>query len=83
MHETEIAIQNKAMALKDEKLFLKVGNYKFGDGPDFVAQEVQYHHRCKRIYLHQKEENTSENQSYRRKGNLFILEFVESKVTAG
>ena len=82
-HEMEIAIQNKAIALKDEKLLLKVGNYKFGDGLDFVAQEVQYHHQFKKIYLHQKEENTSGNQSYRRKCNLFILEFVESKVRAG
>ena len=62
---------------------LKLGNYKFGDGPDFVAQEIQYHHQCKRIYLHQKEEITSENQSYRRKCILFILEFVESKVIPG
>ena len=51
------------MVLKDEKLLLKVGNYKFGDAPDFVDEEVQYHHQCKRIYLHQKEESTSKNQS--------------------
>ena len=82
-HETKIAIRNKAIALKDEKFLLKVGKYKFGDDPDFVAQEGQYHHQCKRIYLHQKEENTSENQYSRRKCNLFILEFVESKVIAG
>ena len=79
----EIAIRNKAIALKNEKLLLKAGNYKFGDGPDFVAQEVQYRYQCKRIYLHQKEENTSENQSYRRKCYLFISEFVESKVIPG
>ena len=71
------------MVLQDEKLLLKVRNYKFGDAPDFVDEEVQYHHQCKRIYLHQKEENTSKNQSYRIKYNLFILEFVESKVIAG
>ena len=81
-HETEIAIRNKAIALKDEKLLPKVGYYKFGDGPDFVAQEVLYHHQCKRIYLHQKEESTNKNRSYRRKCNLFILEFVKSKVIA-
>ena len=50
-NETEIAIRNKAMTLKDEKLLLKVENYKFADGPDFVAQEVQYHHHCKKMYL--------------------------------
>ena len=72
-HEMEIAIHNKAMTLKDEKLLLKVGNYK-DSGPDSVGQEVQYHHQCKRIFLHQKEENTSENQSYKIKCNLFLLE---------
>ena len=50
-NQTEIAIRNKAMTLKDEKLLLKVENCKYGDGPDFVAQEVQYHHHCKRMYL--------------------------------
>ena len=33
----EIAILNKHMTLKDEKLLLKVGNYNLKDGPDFVA----------------------------------------------
>ena len=58
-------------------------NYKFGDSTDFLAQEVQYHHQYKRIYLLKKEENTSENQSFRRKCNLFVFEFAELKVIAG
>ena len=28
-----------------------MGNCEFGDGPDFIALEVHYHHECKREYL--------------------------------
>ena len=54
-HETEIAIRNKAKMLNDESIILKIGNYNFGEGPDFVAKEVHYHHECKRNYLHKKD----------------------------
>ena len=36
-HETKIAIRNKANMLNDESMIQKIGNYNFGDGPDFVA----------------------------------------------
>ena len=39
------------MSINDEDLLLKLGNYKFGAGPDFAAMEVMYHHQCKREYL--------------------------------
>ena len=42
----EKAIRNLAIDLKDGNLLLKIGNLKHGDGPDFVAMEVQYHHSC-------------------------------------
>ena len=45
-HETEIAIRNKAKMLNDESIILKIGNYNFGEGPDFVAKELHYHHEC-------------------------------------
>ena len=54
-NETEIAIRNKAKMLNDESIILKIGNYNFGEGPDFVAKEVHYHHECKRNYLHKKD----------------------------
>ena len=38
--EREIAIQNGTMGMKGEKLLFKVGNYKFGDGPHFLAEEL-------------------------------------------
>ena len=54
-HETELAIQQQAKMLNDESMILKIGNYNFfGEGPDFVAKEVYYHHKCKRNYLHKK-----------------------------
>ena len=33
--------------LKDESMILKIRNYNFGEGPNFVAKEVDYHHECK------------------------------------
>lgn len=38
--ETEFAIQNGTMGMKGEKLLFKVGNYKSGDGPHFLAEEL-------------------------------------------
>ena len=45
-HETEIAIRNKAKMLIDELIILKIGNYNFGEGPNFVAKGGNYHHEC-------------------------------------
>ena len=39
-HETEIAIRNKAKMLIDELMILKIGNYNFGEGPNFAAKGV-------------------------------------------
>ena len=29
----------------------KIGNYKYKEGPDFIALEVKYHHECKKEHL--------------------------------
>ena len=29
----------------------KIGNYKYKEGPDFIALEVNYHHECKKEHL--------------------------------
>ena len=52
------------MCFKDEKLLLKVGNYKFRDGSYFVAQEVQYHHRCKRESICFKRKKTLQKNNF-------------------
>ena len=48
---TEISIRDAATTLDYENIQLKVGNYEFGEGPDYIALEVHYHHECKREYL--------------------------------
>ena len=45
-HETEIAIRNKAKMLIDKLIILKIGNYNFGEGPNFMAKGGHYHHEC-------------------------------------
>ena len=47
-YETEITIRDSATILDDENIQQKVENYEFGEGPDFIALEVHYHHECKR-----------------------------------
>ena len=49
--ETENSISDAATILDDENIQLKVANYEFSEGPDFIALEVHYHHKCKRKYL--------------------------------
>ena len=81
-NETEIAIRNKAMTFKDEKLLLKVENYESGDSPDFVAQKIQYHHHCKRMHLIKRKKTLAKTNLTEKKCNLSILEFLEPKVMA-
>ena len=58
-YETEIAIRNRAKMLNDESMILKIGNYNFGEKPNFVAKEVYYNHECKRNYLHKKDKSSN------------------------
>ena len=76
-HETETAIRNKAKMLNDESL-LKLGNYNFGKGPDFVAKEVHYHYECKRNYLHKKDKSSNIKYSALER----LLSFVRNKIIA-
>ena len=75
-HETEIAIRNKPKMLNDESMILKIGNYNFGEGPDFVAKEVHYHHECKRNYLHKKDKSSNIKDSALEK----LVSYVSNKI---
>ena len=77
-HETEIAIRNKPKMLNDESMILKVGNYNFGEGPDFVAKEVHYHRECKRNYLHKKDKSRNIKDSALKK----LVSYVRNKIIA-
>ena len=77
--ETEINIKEAANTLNDNELKSKIGNYKFSEGPDFVALEVQYHHQCKRDYLNKardyKRKTKNENSGtsiQRRKSDIMV-----------
>ena len=48
-----MTIRETAAALNDSEMLVKIGNYKFGDGPDFVALEIKYHHSCRKSYINQ------------------------------
>ena len=50
-NETEVNIRDISTILNDENIQLKVRNYEFGEGPDFTALHVHYHHECKIEYL--------------------------------
>ena len=44
-------------------MILKIGNYNFGEGPDFVAKEVPYRHECKKNYLHEEDKSRNNKDS--------------------
>ena len=48
---TETLIRNAMIDLSDNELMLKIGNYRYGEGTDFVAMEVHYHNCCKMDFL--------------------------------
>ena len=58
-----MTIRNKAKMLNDDSMILKIGNYNFGDRPDFVAKEVHYRHESKRNYLHKKAKSINIKES--------------------
>ena len=45
--------------LNDEFMILKNGNFIFGEEPDFMAKEVNYHNECKRNYLHEVDKSSN------------------------
>ena len=77
-HATEIAIQIKAKMLNDELMILKIGNYNFGEGPDFVAKEVLSHHECKRNCLHKRDKSSNIKDSALEK----LVSYARNKIIA-
>ena len=66
--------------LNEEMMILKIGNYKFREGPNFLVKEFYYPHECKTNYLYEKHKssNTGILQSL-----LFYIRnkiFVENKL---
>ena len=59
-YETEISIRDAATIHDAKNIQLKVGKYEFGEGLEFVAIEVQYHHECKIEYLNKSRERKKE-----------------------
>ena len=59
-YETEISIRDAVSILDDENIQLKVGSYELGEGPDFIALEVHYHHECKGEYLNKSRDGKKE-----------------------
>ena len=50
--KTEVNIRKAAKYFDDKEILFKIGNYNYGEGPDFTAMEVKYHHQpCKMEYL--------------------------------
>ena len=64
--------------LNDESMILKIGNHNFGEGPDFMAKEVHYHHECKRNYLHKKYKSSNIKDSALER----LLSYVRNKIIA-
>ena len=59
--DVEISIREAANKLEGESIKRKIGNYKYTEGPDFIALEVKYH-ECKTEYLN-KVRNTNSNST--------------------
>ena len=64
--------------LNDESMILKIRNYNFREGPDFVAKEVYYHHECKRNYLLKKGKSSNIKDSALKR----LLSYVRNKIIA-
>ena len=64
--------------LNDESIILKIRNYSFGEGPNFVAKEVHYHHESKRNYLHEKDKSSNINNSALE----MLLSYIRNKIIA-
>lgn len=86
-HDAEVTVRYAAETLNDESLLLKLGTYKFGEGPGFVAKEVRYHQTCKRSYLNKsrnilKSKDKTTSKFKRAKASAFtnILQHIEIDV---
>ena len=59
----EAKIRNAAREKDDKKLLLMIGDYLFGEGPDFTAIEVKYHKQCYTDYLNSVRPSTEQKNS--------------------
>ena len=77
----ESRIREVAHQLGDILLFSKVGDYMFGEGPDFVALEVKYHHSCKRDYLNKiKHTSSSKHTIMKDKAFKFVVNHIRRSI---
>ena len=58
--ETENSISDAATILDVENIQLKVANYEFSEGSDFIALEVHYHYKYKRKHLNKSRDGKKE-----------------------
>ena len=80
--DTEIRIREAANQLNDVALFSKFGEYLFGEGPDFVALEVKYHHSCKRTYLNKVRSISTPSKGHNIRETAFksLMKYIQSSV---
>ena len=64
---TEKLIRNAMILLDETELMLKIGNYQYGEGTDFVAMEVHYHNYCKQDMLNKANTLQHKGESNERK----------------
>ena len=77
----ESRIREVAHQLGDTLLLSKVGDYMFGEGPDFVALEVKYHHSCKRDYLNKiKHTSSSKHTIMKDKAFKFVVNHIRRSI---
>ena len=79
--ETEFLIRDAMLQLDDNTLGLRIGNYKYGEGADFVALEVHYHNFCKQEYLNRaKAAKPKMEKSKREDAFTFVINYVKGSV---
>ena len=49
-------------SLMMEHIQLKMRNYKFGEGPDFIALKTHFRQKCKREYLNKSRDRKNKLQ---------------------
>ena len=80
----EINVRNTAIALNDQPLLLQIGNYQHGEGPDFVAKEVKYHHSCRKNYINSTRTNKKNEDNHmsiiKVKAINYIKEYIQTNI---
>ena len=80
---TETLIRNAMTDLEDSELMLKIGNYQYGEGADFVAMEVHYHECCKMQFLNKaKSLQPKKAMGARTTAFNFIVDHINNSVIA-